>query len=57
MLPWNERIVMLSIHPDAASRDDAARLATELMEANRRIKELEAECARLRKVINNKLEG
>ena len=36
-LPWTERVPMLSIHPDAASRDDVARLATELMEANQRI--------------------
>ena len=32
-LPWSERVVMLSINPDAASRVDIARLASELMEA------------------------
>ena len=31
-LPWPERVAMLSIHPEAASREDVARMAAELME-------------------------
>ena len=38
-LPWSERITMLSIHPDAASRDHVARLASEYMEARRLLAE------------------
>ncbi len=31
-LPWNERINTFQINPDAATRDDIARMATELTE-------------------------
>src|SRR3990167_3244185 len=31
-LPWPERVAMLSINPDAATRHDVARLAADLME-------------------------
>ena len=40
-LPWEEKIVLFQIHPDAASRRDIARLAEELMYAKRRILEFE----------------
>jgi len=45
-LPWDERITVLSVHPDAASRDDVARLAAELMEAR-------AEIQRLREMVRH----
>ncbi len=34
-LPWSERINMLAVHPDAANRDDVARMASELGDAYR----------------------
>lgn len=34
-LPWLERVTMLSIHPDAASRSDVARMASDLVEVER----------------------
>lgn len=34
-LPWPDRVAMLSVNPDAANRDDVARMAAELMEAKR----------------------
>ena len=37
-LPWPERVNMLSVHPDAATRDDIARMAAELSEV---LKEVE----------------
>lgn len=40
-LPWGERVNRLSVNPDAASRDDIAKLARELMEKHKRVWELE----------------
>ena len=48
-LSWNEKINAISIDPDRASRDDVARMAAELSEANVRIAELEEE---LENVVN-----
>ena len=31
-LPWDERVTMLSINPDAATREDIANMAAELVE-------------------------
>jgi len=48
-LPWDERVTQLSIHPEAATVDMVARLASKLIEAGRRIKELERERNEARK--------
>ena len=39
-LPWSERVPMLSINPDAASRHDVGRLAAELMECRKEVIEI-----------------
>lgn len=40
MIPWREKVPIFSINPDAASRDDIARMASELMEAKQEISRL-----------------
>lgn len=39
-LPWNERVPMLSINPDAATIEDIAKLASDLMEATQGLNEM-----------------
>ncbi len=42
-IPWDEKVPMLSIHPDAADRNDVAKLASELMCANSVLRKIEDE--------------
>lgn len=48
VLPWRERVPMLMIHPQTASADDVANLASELMDAHECLAREQAECATLR---------
>jgi len=36
-IPWAEKVALISINPDVASREDIARLAAELMEATQKL--------------------
>lgn len=63
-LPFIEKIGVLSINPDAATRDDVANMAAQLMEYYSKILELEsqlssanAEIEKLREAIMNIIEG
>ena len=42
-LPWNEKVVMLSMNPDAANRHDIAELAADLMEKCQQLAAKDAE--------------
>jgi len=53
MIPWNEKIPLLSINPDAASRWDIANLAADLMEANKKAIEQADEIADLEACIQD----
>ena len=55
-LPWNERVVMLSINPDAATRDDVTKMAADLMEAYKTIDNLEQQLGECENELIN-LEG
>ena len=50
-IPWGERVVTISIHPDMATRDDVAKLAAELMEANTEIERLQQELVDTRSAV------
>lgn len=36
-IPWNERVVAISINPELATMDDIAEMAAELMQANSKL--------------------
>ncbi len=42
-LPWSEKVNMLSINPDAASREDIAKMAAELSEKDRELQKAREE--------------
>jgi hypothetical protein len=42
-LPWSEKVNMLSINPDAASREDIAKMAAELSEKDRELQKARKE--------------
>lgn len=48
-MDWLLKIPTLSIHPDAASRDDVARMATEIMELRHMLFELRSRIDQLLK--------
>lgn len=54
-LPWIERVTMISIHPDAATRDDVARMVAELVDALNERDRLRALCREAGKIIQQML--
>ena len=44
MLPWTERVTIMSIDPDEASSADVARLASELMAAREALTKIKTWC-------------